>query len=443
MHNRRRFKSIALALFLSGFWSIVGQADIPWSTGAKSPRIEALKQQVESGNVSAVEQFWADITTHHAPLIEPVPGDSSHSLVTFLFRGSDGTTGVVLYAQLMLGRDPSVNRLTRLENTDVWYKTYSVRNDMRLGYSFMPNPSQQSLNSPDAGIGDPLNPKAAPRAPYMGKSVLELPGAPPQPWVAPRSGSPTGKIEEFRIQSKILNSERPTWIHTPPGFDVLRPEPYPLLICFDGQAYASPNYMPVPTVIDNMIADGKIPPIVVLLIGQSPQPNRNIELSNNQPFLDFAANELLPQVRQKWHATADPRQTIVTGSSSGGLAAAFFAFRRPDVFGNVLSQSGAFWPGKDRNDLEREWLTRQYESSPKLAIRFVVQVGLLERGPTPGNGPSILETNQHLRAVLERKGYEIHYTEIAGGHEPLSWRGGISDGLIQIIGLHGRPESVH
>ena len=421
----------------------MGQSDLPWSTGAKSPRIEALHNQVESGKTAAVGQFWADMTVRHAPIIEPVPGDATHSLVTFIYRGSADTKLVVLDCQMIIGRDPSINRLTRLGASDVWFKTYSVRNDMRLGYSFIPNPSEDAGNNPNAGIADPLNPKAAPVAQYMGKSVLELPDAPPQPWVTPRSGAAAGKIEELRIQSKVLDSERQAWIHTPLGFDASRKEPYPLLICFDGQVYASPNYMPVPTIVDNMIADGRIPALIVVLIGQSPQPNRNIELSNNQPFLNFVANELLPQVRQRWHATSDPGQTIVTGSSAGGLAAAFFAFRRSDVFGNVLSQSGAFWPGKERSDPEHEWLTQQFESSTKLPIRFVLQVGLLERGPSPGNGPSILETNRHLRSVLERKGYEVHYSEVAGGHEPLNWRGGISDGLLQLIGVDRRADGAH
>ncbi|HET9399617.1 MAG TPA: alpha/beta hydrolase-fold protein [Candidatus Acidoferrales bacterium] len=432
------FKKLVLpisVLFIALQTVAAQSSDLPWSVGAESPRISALNGEIQSGDVAALERFWAEVSSRHGPLIETIPGDSAHSLVTFLYRGTPSTTEVVLYAQLIVGRDPSGNRLSQLAKSDVWFKTYSIRNDMRLGYSLIPNPSEDSLNSPNVGIADPLNPNAAPLAAYMGKSVLELPDAPPQPWIAIRSGAASGKIEELPIHSKILNSDRQAWIHTPPGFDVTRSQAYPLLVCFDGQVYASQNYMPVPTIVDNMIADGRIPPLVVVLVGQSPQPNRNIELSNNQPFLDFVADELLPQVRQRWHATADPHQTIVTGSSAGGLAAAFFAFRRSDVFGNVLSQSGAFWPGRERNDPEHEWLTRQFESSPKLTVRFVLQVGLLERGPTPGNGPSILETNRNLYRVLKTRGYEVHYTEVSGGHEPLNWRGNISDGLIQLIGL--------
>lgn len=402
----------------------LAESDVPWSTGAKSPRIEALRR-----DPAGVSRFWEELKTQHTPLVEPIAGDPSHSLVTFVYRGTPDTRSVVLLCQMMTGRDPLTNTMTRLGDTDVWFKTYTVRNDMRLSYSFIPN------RSPDAVAADALNPKAASPVGSVGRSVFELPDALPETYIAVRRGVRPGKLEEVSVESKILHAQRGGWVYTPAGFDRNRSEPYPLLICFDGQNYASDDYIPVPTIVDNLIADKKIPPLVVLLVEQSPQPNRSLELSNNPAFADFVADELLPHVREKWHATSNPAQTIVTGSSAGGLGAAFCAFRRPDVFGNVLSQSGAFWPGKQREDPDHEWLTRQYESSEKLPVRFVLQVGLLERFPTPGNGPSILDANRHLRAVLDRKGYEVRYREIAGGHEPLNWRSGLAEGLIQLLAV--------
>ena len=62
----------------------------------------------------------------------------------------------------------------------------------------------------------------------------------------------------------------------------------------------------------------------------------------------------------------------------------------------------------------------------------MLQVGILEIGPTPLDGPSILVTNRHLKDALSAKGYEVHYSEVAGGHEPLTWRGGIAEGLVEL-----------
>lgn len=47
--------------------------------------------------------------------------------------------------------------------------------------------------------------------------------------------------------------------------------------------------------------------------------------------------------RSRYHVTSNRRSIIVGGSSLGGLAAAYCGLRRPDIFGNILSQSGSFW----------------------------------------------------------------------------------------------------
>jgi len=412
--------------------------EAPWREVADSPRIEGLKKQIVSGEANAAGKFWDEMKLNGAPLIEKLPNDPRHVLLTFLHKADTPTTSVVLLAQFYVrdNRDDSLRAMTRLLDTDIWYKTYWIRSDMRFSYSLVPNPTPESLGNHELQLPDPLNPKSLPPGTNVGKSLVELPAAASQPWIIPNTRNAAGRLEEDQIESKILKGQRRAWVYTPAGYDPKRVTPYPLLICFDGWVYSRPEFVPTPTILDNLIAAGKIPPIIGLFVDQAPQPQRNIELTNNQSFLDFVANELLPRVRQKWRATSLPSQTIVCGSSTGGLASAFFAFRHPDMFGAVLSQSGAFWPGRERSDPNHEWLTSQFQSSAKLPIRFVLQVGVLETGgPTPLNGPTILAANRHLRDVLAQKGYDVQYIEMAGGHEPVTWRGGLADGLIHLLGV--------
>jgi enterochelin esterase family protein len=70
---------------------------------------------------------------------------------------------------------------------------------------------------------------------------------------------------------------------------------------------------------------------------------RDDELACDVPFAEFLATELVPWIYKDYAATNDPSRTIVGGSSRGGLAAAFAGFQHPEVFGNVLSQSGSYW----------------------------------------------------------------------------------------------------
>ena len=154
------------------------------------------------------------------------------------------------------------------------------------------------------------------------------------------------------------------------------------------------------------------------------------------PFNKFLAQELVPWIHQRYHVTSDPSQTVVGGLSRGGLAAAFAGLRHPDIFGKVLSQSGAFWwrakgsQSKDSSE-EFEWLTCQFAVSEKQPLSFYLDVGLLEDWfETP---PSILLTNRHMRNVLLAKGYPVHYAEFNGGHEFLCWRGTLADGLLALV----------
>ena len=113
----------------------------------------------------------------------------------------------------------------------------------------------------------------------------------------------------------------------------------------------------------------------------------------------FSPSSSIPFVRRGWHVTTDPHRVIVTGSSAGGLGAAYVAFARPDLFGNVWSQSGAFWRGADAsNDAPYEWLTQQVKTAPKKDVRFYLDVGELEDHPTlGGSGPNFRDANRRFR----------------------------------------------
>jgi enterochelin esterase family protein len=91
-------------------------------------------------------------------------------------------------------------------------------------------------------------------------------------------------------------------------------------------------------------------PFVALLTDNSTGSERLSDLANREVFARFLADEAMPWLRKSWRVTSDPRRVFVTGSSAGGLAAAYVAFRRPDVFGNILSQSGAFWRGNEASN---------------------------------------------------------------------------------------------
>ena len=418
-----------------------------------SPRLAALQDRLKSGDRDALDSFWKEITERGAPIIERVPGNDRDLFVTMLWRAKEETRNVFVF-RLMDVNKP----MTRLLDTDLWYKTFRLQKGARFTYQFaanLPDPKEwRGITRFEGALrNDPFNPlQFAERSnefnPYEGNSfsAVELPSAEPQSWSVVRPKVPIGRVQRDKFTSKLLGNERPIWIYTPHGYAADK-KPYGLLVLTDGGIYV--NTARVATTLDNLIAAGVIPPLVAVMVDN---PDRWRELSCNSAYADFLAQEIVPWARANYHATDRPEQTIIGGMSLGGLQAAFVGLKHAEVFGNVLSQSGAFgW--KPDGEKDSEWLNRQFAASPRLPLRFSFEAGLMEgtwwwrdlmaRLPNapPANliDPTLLAANRNLRDTLQSKGYSIHYTEFNGNHTSFNWRGTLASHLIALVGIKPDP----
>lgn len=249
-------------------------------------------------------------------------------------------------------------------------------------------------------------------------------------WDKPRSNTHAGQLLKYRFKSPLLSNRRDIWVYVPYQYSAQH-NSYPLLLVFDGQAYVS-DLIPSPIILDNLIHEKAIPPVIAVFISSIDQKTRNQELPCHRPFADFLALELLPWIRSHYHVTTDPQQTIVAGSSYGGLAAAYAAWTYPNYFGHVLSQSGAFW-WKPKEDKKDQWLIKQLAESPAISVRFYLDVGK-EECESFADCHSMLTVNRNLSKTLKAKGCVVHYQEFDGGHQYECWRRTFAHGLMALIG---------
>ncbi|MBB5937396.1 enterochelin esterase [Streptomyces zagrosensis] len=439
-------------------------------------RLEACGQEAagaEGAAAEAVAEFWREVAAVGAPLIEQDPqGDPEHAVVTFVWRGSQDTRAVLVLPNKVIDpREPDRNLMDRLPGTDIWHWSVRMRRDWRATYALCvdepdaeqaPPPAASHRGGPPPAGGrpapadaagpadpgyiawlrgqgrpDPLNPRALPRR-WGGaqQSVVRLPLAPSEADWQVRDGIPRGAVSSHPVRSAALGTERRVWVYTPAGRPAAGAAPgpdaapgagaradLPVLVLFDGEMW-QPE-LGVATLLDNLIADGRLPPLIALLPDSLDSDTRWSELACNDRFVRFLSDELLPWAAARWPVTDDPARTVLAGQSLGGLMAAYAAVRAPHRFGNALAQSGSFWwPDGPQG----QWLTSLLEAAPEHPahpVRFWLSAGEQEW--------VLLPANRRLPAVLRTKGYEAEYREFNGGHDYLCWRTELADGLTALL----------
>jgi enterochelin esterase family protein len=421
-----------LGLHWIGVWEVAEPED-----GFDSPRLSALAIDLKAGKHAALVRFWEELAGR-APLIEPIADDPSHSWVTFIWRGDSKTRRVGLAGGPPTGVGAP---LARLGNTDVWYRTERIPNDSRFMYSFQVNRARKMPEDLAGLIAwfegvplrlDPLNPRNGSGSPVA--SPAELPAALPQPWLQRIDEVSRGKTVNHTIPSLFLKGSRTFTIYLPPDYGSNK-RANRLVVLFDGESFLLDEWIPAPVILDNLIAEKTIQPLVVVFVHQSAE--RNKELACSEPFANFVSQELVPWVRQRYRVSAQPSRTIIGGISLGGLMASYCSLHHSDVFGNVLSLSGSYpwFPGLFEGTVPPEpnaepgWLTRQFVTSPGLRIRFYLAAGRFENGYPI----SLLTETRRFRDVLEAKGCSVQYREYNGGHDVLGWRDPFVEGLTALI----------
>lgn len=393
--------------------------------------IKRLYDDLESGEADALNKFWESVEKESTPLIEAIDNDNENMLVTVVWRDLEGVDRISVAGEFF-GFDPNASRLNKIENTDVWYRSFICPKDVRSLYLFTINDrEEQEWSEIDLRI-DPLNPKQY-RCPKddenPGKcemlreleSLLEMPEAKEKKFINELNNDVKGGLELYRFESRILKNVRRVWVYTPANYDEAKT--YGIAIFLDGWEYI--NIIKAPTILDNLILDNLIPPICAVFIESTEE--RDIELACSKPFTDFLTEEILPWASEKYKITNKAEETIAAGFSFGALAACYAALTHPERVGKVLGQSGYFsWKPEGEED---GWIIREFEKRPKLPIDFYLDIGTFEL-----RWPFISDSMIRMTDVLGSKGNKLKHNIFTGGHVHIDWQDTVADGLINLIG---------
>ena len=293
----------------------------------------------------------------------------------------------------------------------LWTYAMSLPLDAYIEYNFRQN---------NETLEDPYNPRQSPNGIGGYNHYFHMPEYHSASFVAKRNHIPRGKTTRFTVQTEYLvfGSQRTVHLYQPPAH-----EPVPLMVIWDGQDYL--HRVHLNTMIDNLIAEGRIQPLALAFVYNGGVAARSIEYSCNDSTLMFLLHKVLPLARENLNLidiSHSPGSYGVAGASMGGLMALYTGLRMPQVFGRVLSQSGAFSLGG--LDLVVFDLVKHGKPS---SLKIWMDAGLYDL-------PSLLACNRKMKDALESVGIPHTYREYHAGHNYPAWREEIWRGLIALYG---------
>lgn len=272
---------------------------------------------------------------------------------------------------------------------------------------------------------------------------LDLPAFTPDSYQQP--GTPAGKLSEKIIHtSKLYDGMKSEyWVYAPAQYD---PKISAALMVFqDGEWYLDRNSNnPALNVIDNLIAQKKIPAMIAVFINPgdiSGSPNtptfnfvkaysekwqRTLKDSMRSTLYDtvsdryprFLRDEVLAEVAARYNIRKDAYSRAITGLSSGGICSFNAAFQLPDQFSRVISWIGSFasiqWKEDPANPDGGQDYPEKVLRESKRNLRVWLQDGSNDQEQYRyGSWPL---TNIRLANALKQKDYDFHFSFSKGTH---------------------------
>jgi enterochelin esterase-like enzyme len=165
---------------------------------------------------------------------------------------------------------------------------------------------------------------------------------------------PHGNVQQVLFPSKSTGTSRRAFIYTPPGYESGKGR-YPVLYLQHGwgeDETAWSNQGHANLIMDNMIAEGKIKPfIIVMTYGMTndtkPGGIRSFKVEGFQTVL---VDELIPFVDSRFRTKADQANRAMAGLSMGGMETHAITLNRPEVFSQFALLSGGTYSPAELKD---------------------------------------------------------------------------------------------
>ncbi len=177
------------------------------------------------------------------------------------------------------------------------------------------------------------------------QSMFVVPG--PDPWL-PHAGVPHGAITRHTFHSAVANDDRDFFVYTPAGYDAHRAQAYPVIYLLHGlgdDAERWMNFGGAPAILDNLIAEKKAVPMVMVTtlgygVNNGPAGASSPDVITG--YTRILIDEVMPAVDREYNVSKNRDEHAIAGLSMGGAETLYTAFNHLDKFAWIGSFSGAF-----------------------------------------------------------------------------------------------------
>lgn len=254
---------------------------------------------------------------------------------------------------------------------------------------------------------------------------------------------PHGEVRERWYHSKTTQAWRRVFVYTPPGYDNDRETRYPVLYLQHGGGEDErgwPNQGRVAFILDNLIAERKARPMLVVMEqgyarrpGEAPasfRPPPPAAPGQNAPprpdfsrmfsaFEDVMVKDLIPMIDATYRTIPDREHRAMAGLSMGGMQTFLITLKHLELFAHIGGFSGGgggfggapFDPKTAHNGVMAD------------AAAFNRKVRLLWLGIGTAEPKRMYDSVKNYHQALEKAGINHVYYESPGtSHEWLTWR---------------------
>lgn len=236
---------------------------------------------------------------------------------------------------------------------------------------------------------------------------------PPEAFLTAREEIPHGKSETIEYNSRSVGTRRKMVVYTPPGYS--EQQEYPVLYLLHGiggdetewSRYAKPEVL-----LDNLIADGKAVPMLVVMPNGRAQQNDRAEgnvFASAPAFAKFEADlleDVIPTIEARYSVASDREYRGLAGLSMGGGQSLNFGLANLDTFAWIGGFSSA-----PNTRPPAELIPDPQAASEKLKLLWL----------SCGNKDRLIRISQGVHAYLKKHDVPHVWHVDSYGHDPTHW----------------------